>query len=133
MFTFPHMKEVHRDALPSEVQERDTEYLMQKLMPQQELALIQEYQEVQKLMEKLATLTPQLVKEPVNNQLDIQIGGSHYKKFKIQPLEFCTVNEIPFPEGSIIKYILRDKGCRLQDLQKARHILDYLIEVETKE
>lgn len=40
-------------------------------------------------------------------------------------------NEIPFMEGNIIRYVSRwrDKGG-VQDLQKARHFLDKLIEVE---
>lgn len=61
------------------------------------------------------------------NPWDVQIQGSHYKKFKIQPLYFCMINNIPFPEGSVIKYILRVKENRITDLQKAKHIIETLI------
>ena len=46
-----------------------------------------------------------------------QVGGSHYKKYKIQPVEFIIKNNIGFVEGNIIKYILRfkEKGG-VQDL-----------------
>jgi Protein of unknwon function (DUF3310) len=64
--------------------------------------------------------------------LNEQIGGDHYKDFSIQPLEFCIQNDIPFAEGSVIKYVTRWrlKGG-VQDLEKARHILDALIEAYT--
>ena len=60
-----------------------------------------------------------------------QIGGDHYKDMAIQPIEFITKNNIPFIEGNIIKYICRwrVKGG-VEDLKKARHYLDMLIENE---
>ena len=44
--------------------------------------------------------------------LEKQIGGDHYSKYAIQPIEFITKNNIPFIEGCIIKYLIRwkDKG-----------------------
>lgn len=66
--------------------------------------------------------------------LNTQIGGNHYKEFKIQPIEFITGNNIPFIEGNIIKYVTRYKNKNgLQDLLKAKHYLEMLIELETKE
>jgi hypothetical protein len=61
--------------------------------------------------------------------LATQVGGDHYKKYAIQPIEFITANNIPYIEGNIIKYVARwrDKAG-LQDLKKARHYLDMLIE-----
>ena len=58
-----------------------------------------------------------------------QVGGSHYKNYKIQPVEFIIKNNIGFVEGNIIKYILRfkEKGG-VQDLEKARHYIELLIE-----
>lgn len=38
---------------------------------------------------------------------DRQVGGSHYKHFKIQPFEFFIANNIPFHKAEIIKRILR--------------------------
>ena len=34
---------------------------------------------------------------------DKQIGGSHYKKFKIQPYEFISKNDLSFFQGNVIK------------------------------
>ena len=58
-----------------------------------------------------------------------QIGGSHYKKYKIQPVEFIVKNNIGFVEGNVIKYILRfkEKGG-VQDLEKAKHYIELLID-----
>lgn len=63
--------------------------------------------------------------------VDTQVGGTHYKKFKIQPAEFCYKNEIPYLEATAIKYLCRwkDKGG-IQDLEKAKHFIDLLIEFE---
>jgi len=60
---------------------------------------------------------------------DKQIGGSHYRKMKIQPSEFINKNNLPFAEGNAIKYICRHKhkGER-QDLEKAKHYIDMIIE-----
>ena len=60
-----------------------------------------------------------------------QVGGIHYKKFKIQPAEFCYYNNIPYLEATAIKYLCRwkDKGG-IQDLEKAKHFIDLLIEFE---
>jgi hypothetical protein len=63
--------------------------------------------------------------------LDRQEGGSHYKNFEIQPIEFIHKNNIPFIEGNIIKYILRHKQKNgIEDLKKAKHYIDLLIEQE---
>jgi len=58
-----------------------------------------------------------------------QIGGKHYLKYKIQPSEFVVENKLLYPEGCVIKYILRhqDKGGK-QDLLKAKHFIDMIIE-----
>jgi Protein of unknwon function (DUF3310) len=67
------------------------------------------------------------------NPLETQVGGDHYKKFKIQPIEYIHGNNIPFIEGCIIKYISRwrDKDG-IADLNKAKHFIDLLIELEPK-
>lgn len=63
--------------------------------------------------------------------LATQVGGSHYKGMAIQPVEYIHRNGIGFCEGSAIKYLSRwrQKGG-LQDLRKARHFIDLLIEME---
>lgn len=62
--------------------------------------------------------------------LDIQEGGNHYKKYKIQPIEFVFVNNIPVLEANAQKYILRhaDKNG-MEDLRKARHYLELMAEM----
>ena len=60
---------------------------------------------------------------------DKQIGGTHYRKMKIQPSEFANKNHLPFAEGNVIKYISRHqyKGGK-EDLLKAKHFIDMIIE-----
>jgi hypothetical protein len=60
-----------------------------------------------------------------------QVGGSHYKDLKIQPTEFIHANNIPFVEGNIIKYVVRHRSKNgIEDLKKARHYIDLLIQLE---
>lgn len=63
---------------------------------------------------------------------DKQVGGRHYKTLAIQPVEYIHRNDIGFCEGCAIKYLTRwkEKGG-IQDLEKARHFIDLLIEMET--
>ena len=65
---------------------------------------------------------------------DKQIGGTHYQKFKIQPSKFVIENELLYPEGCVIKYILRHrlKGKK-QDLEKAIHFIEMIIERDYSE
>lgn len=59
-----------------------------------------------------------------------QVGGNHYTGYKIQPVEFITVNKIGFIEGNVIKYLLRFKEKNgLQDLDKAIHYIELLKEL----
>jgi len=60
-----------------------------------------------------------------------QVGGNHYSKLAIQPVEYITKNKLNYLQGNVIKYITRYKDKNgLQDLQKARHYVDMLIELE---
>ena len=63
-----------------------------------------------------------------------QVGGEHYLKYRIQPKEFFHANGVPHMEASIMEYVLRwrDKGG-VQDLRKAQHLIDRLIELEEKQ
>lgn len=65
--------------------------------------------------------------------LQQQEGGKHYKDMKIQPVEYIHANGLGFVEGCVVKYVSRwrSKGG-LEDLRKARHFLDLLIELESK-
>ena len=60
---------------------------------------------------------------------DKQVGGSHYKKMKIQPSKFVIENELLFPEGNVIKYICRHRFKNgKEDLEKAVHFIEMIIE-----
>lgn len=69
--------------------------------------------------------------EKVETALNTQIGGEHYKNYAIQPVEFITKNKLGFLEGCVIKRICRyeDKNG-LEDLKKAKHEIDLLIELK---
>ena len=65
--------------------------------------------------------------------LEVQVGGDHYKSMAIQPIEYIHANNIPFAEGSVIKYVSRWRAKNgIKDLEKARHFIDLLISLETK-
>ena len=66
------------------------------------------------------------------SSLDVQIGGGHYKELAIQPVEYIHKNNLGFIEGCVVKYVTRwrDKGG-LNDLRKAVHFLQILIELES--
>lgn len=67
----------------------------------------------------------------VNN---IQHGGTHYKEKTVQPWDYIAANGLGYFEGNVVKYVSRwrDKGG-VEDLRKARHYLDKLIELETRD
>lgn len=60
---------------------------------------------------------------PEDNPLEYQVGGDYYKHFKIQPVEFITVNKLGFLEGCIIKRLCRRKP---DDLNKIKHEIELL-------
>ena len=53
-----------------------------------------------------------------------QVGGSHYKKKKIQPWDIIDEYNLNFYEGNVLKYLLREKVDRIEDLSKAIHYLE---------
>lgn len=71
-------------------------------------------------------------KPPETNALDVQVGGSHYKKYKIQPVEYAMANSLNYCQANAVKYVTRykDKGG-IEDLKKAIHNIQILIELET--
>jgi hypothetical protein len=70
--------------------------------------------------------------EPVS-AMDVQEGGDHYKSMPIQPMEFSMANGMDACQHTIIKYVsrFRNKGG-IEDLRKAKHCIDMLIEFEVK-
>ena len=64
-----------------------------------------------------------------------QVGGTHYRSQRIQPWEAMEAWMTPeqfrgFLRGNAIKYLARcEAKGGVEDLEKARHYLDKLIEV----
>lgn len=65
--------------------------------------------------------------------LSKQVAGSHYKGKAIQPVEYIHANGLGFCEGNVVKYVTRwrDKNG-IDDLEKAKHYIELLIELETR-
>ena len=63
------------------------------------------------------------------DSLEKQVGGKHYKSMKIQPAEFININNLPYAEGNVIKYVCRHKfKGKKEDIKKAIHYLEMIIE-----
>lgn len=69
--------------------------------------------------------------KPYKTALETQVAGDHYKKNKIQPIEYIYANGLDYSEGAVVKYITRwrSKGG-LQDLLKIKHYVDLIIQME---
>ena len=63
--------------------------------------------------------------------LQYQIGGDHYSKLAIQPMEYSMANKLDACQHTAIKYVtrFRDKGG-VEDLKKAIHVIEMLIQFE---
>lgn len=52
-----------------------------------------------------------------------QVGGTHYKKCGIEPVEYIHANGLDFFRGNIVKYVTRDKDKNgAEDIRK---VIDY--------
>jgi major membrane immunogen (membrane-anchored lipoprotein) len=61
--------------------------------------------------------------------LETQVGGTHYKDKKIQPIEYILANNLGYIEGNVVKYITRYKDKNgIEDLVKIKQYIDILIE-----
>lgn len=59
-----------------------------------------------------------------------QVAGDHYDR-PIQPIEYIHANGLPFIEGCVVKYITRWRAKDgIADLEKAKHYIELLIELE---
>lgn len=66
-----------------------------------------------------------------NNALDVQVGGSHYKNKKMQPIELITKTRCTFIQGCIWKYITRYKEKNgKEDINKCIHYAQLAIELK---
>ena len=60
-----------------------------------------------------------------------QVGGNHYSKLAIQPVDYINKNNLSYLQGNVIKYVTRYKDKNgVEDLQKAKHYINLLIELE---
>jgi len=79
-----------------------------------------------------SSLNPEPWKETnmSNKALDTQVGGAHYQ-LPIQPVDYIVKNSLSFLQGNVVKYVTRykDKNGK-EDLIKAKHYLDMIIEFE---
>lgn len=68
---------------------------------------------------------------PHRGALQEQEGGDHYKKLKIQPVEYAYANKLDFAQANIVKYITRhkDKG-EDQDIRKIMHYCKLILKFE---
>jgi len=65
--------------------------------------------------------------------LNKQVAGNHYKDQPIQPVEYIYANAIGYFEGNVIKYVSRwRKKNGIADLEKAKHYIELLIELENR-
>jgi hypothetical protein len=71
--------------------------------------------------------------QTVEKALHKQVAGTHYKDLPIQPAEYIHANALGYFEGNVIKYVSRwRKKGGVADLEKAKHYIDLLIELEKK-
>lgn len=65
--------------------------------------------------------------------LSKQVAGSHYKDLPIQPAEYIYANALGYFEGNVVKYVTRwRKKNGMADLEKAKHYIELLIELENR-
>jgi hypothetical protein len=70
-------------------------------------------------------------KKSDSTALDEQVGGEHYKKYAIQPAEYCQRNKLNSLESSIIRYATRhqDKNGR-EDIEKIIHCAKLILKFD---
>lgn len=64
-----------------------------------------------------------------------QVGGTHYSKHNIQPIDVIREYSMDFFEGNALKYLLRYKEKNgVEDLLKCKDYIDMIIDnINTKE
>ena len=94
----------------------DLDYIRSDKFP-----LVYQELEIELIMGRLWIKQPEATKK--------QIGGNHYQNLAIQPVEYCFKNKLDNLQSNVIKYVTRFKAKNgLQDLQKAKHYIDLLIQ-----
>jgi len=63
---------------------------------------------------------------------DVQVAGNHYKQFKYETWDVIADWGLGYFDGNAVKYLSRWRHKNgVEDLRKARHYIDKLIELET--
>ena len=94
------------------VAQRKAEIAAQPVKPRQRM-------EPKPVVQQVATVTAN----------DVQVGGSHYKEQGIQVWDAIHTWGLGYFSGNVVKYVARHtKKGGVDDLLKARHYLDKLIE-----
>ncbi len=69
---------------------------------------------------------------PATRKADKQVGGDHYERMPIMPFTIIDAFDLDFYGGNALKYLLRagrKPGTdKVEELKKARHYLDEMIE-----
>ena len=65
----------------------------------------------------------------IYNMIKENVSPDYYARYDIEPVSFIMRNQIPFAEGSVIKYVLRHdmKGGK-EDIDKAIRYLEMIKE-----
>lgn len=67
------------------------------------------------------------IKDPLKHQ----VGGTHYKDLKIQPIEYIIANNLGWCEGNIVKYITRHHSKNgIDDVLKVIHYAELLLKTK---
>lgn len=111
-------------------------YAEMSRLTEMKLASMKRLTEMSRLTEmedRLAARTPVVQQVTTVTPNDIQVGGEHYKSQTIQPWDAINAWGLGFLGGNVVKYMARhaQKGG-VEDLRKARHYLDKMIETMTK-
>lgn len=76
---------------------------------------------------------PSAPEAPKASALDVQVGGNHYSKLAIQPMEFAMTQMYDFAAASILKYVTRHRSKNgAEDIRKALHIMELRAEIARK-
>ena len=82
-------------------------------------------------MNRIKLINKMEEEEKEKSALDEHVGGDHYKKLGIQPVELIKVINANFFQGNVIKYVTRYKDKNgIKDLEKARHYLELMRELK---
>lgn len=91
-------------------------------------SLMQPSPPMKPLSKEAITIGREKIQRLVQSFKKKQIGGDHYLILPIQPWTIIDANKLNFYEGCALKYLLRKKGNRVEELQKAIHYLEHEIE-----